>query len=242
MICEQSLSKFIATFGTYSRRAAEKLIRAGNVTICGKTIISPELKVSAETQVCVDGKPLTAPVEKIYAILNKPEGFLTTTSDDKGRATVMNLIPKKFQNKIYPVGRLDCASRGLLLLTNDGDLAYKLSHPKFMIQKTYFVTLDRNATTLDLENIRKGFFLHDGFIKADSVKFAFSGGRRRILISLHSGRNRIVRRIFLQLGYHVQILERVEYAGLNIKNLASGQIRLLSSKEVAGLISKTVQT
>lgn len=241
MVSEQSLSKFIATFGTHSRRAAEKLIRAGSVTVCGKTVIGPETKVSQGIIVCIDGKPLTEPAEKIYAILNKPEGFITTTSDDKDRPTVMNLLPKQFKNRIYPVGRLDCATRGLLLMTNDGDLAYRLSHPKFMVPKTYFVTLDRNASTLDLDHMRKGFFLHDGFVKVDIAKFAFRGGRRRIIVSLHSGRNRIVRRIFLQLGYQVEILERIEYAGLNLKNLSIGQVRLLSANEISSLSSKNKQ-
>ncbi len=244
MVPEFSLSKFIANSGAFSRRAAEKLIRAGSVTVSGKVVVSPEIKVASGSQVFVNGKALsglTEPSEKIYLVLNKPEGFITTTSDDKNRQTVMDLLPKHLRGKIYPVGRLDLMSRGLLLFTNDGDLAYRLSHPKFMIKKTYFVTLSKNATSADLEKLRKGLFLHDGFIKVDSAKFAYRGGFRRIIVSLHSGRNRIVRRIFLQIGHFVETLERIEFAGLSLKSLPLGQSRLLSKEEILSLNQKSLK-
>lgn len=229
------LSKFIAESGLLSRRAAEKAVRAGQVTVNGQTQQSPQLRVSDDDDVRLDGQKAGKKTSKICVMLNKPEGFITSTSDTKKRPTVMDLLPKVFKDKVYPVGRLDFMTRGLLLLTNDGDLSYKLAHPKFGVQKTYQVTLDKAVSQADLAKMCKGFYLNDGFIKTDSARFASRGGARKVVIKLHSGRNRIIRRIFSHLRYNVETLERIAYSGLSLKDLALGQTRLLSAKELEKL-------
>lgn len=234
------LSKFIAISGIMSRRAAEKAVRSGTVTVNGQTVKSPEFRVGDSDQVKVDGKLATSKSDKVCVVLNKPEGFITSTSDTKDRPTVIDLLPKRLKDQVYPVGRLDFMTKGILLLTNDGELSYKLAHPKFGVQKTYLVTLDKAVKQEDLAKICEGFYLNDGFIKADSAHFAASGGKRKVVVRLHSGRNRIVRRIFRYLFYNVVTLERVGFAGLSLKDLAPGQTRLLSAKEIEKLSKKKV--
>lgn len=228
------LSKFLANAGIASRRKVIDLIKEGLVTVNGSVVKDPAYTVQAKDSVKYKNK-LIRSQEKVYILLNKPTNYITTVSDESGRKTVMDLVAHATPARIYPVGRLDRDTSGLLLLTNDGDVAQRLAHPKFNVQKTYAVTLDTPLTDRDAARIKDGLELTDGFIKVDGL-FFLSPSRKQIKVILHSGKNRIVRRIFEHCGYHVQKLDRMGYAGLTKKGLRVGQWRFLTASEVKRLV------
>jgi 23S rRNA pseudouridine2605 synthase len=229
------LNKYLADSGVCSRREADKLIEAGAVTVNGKVVTQLGTKVNRDDKVAYGGQTLKREVLR-YVLLNKPKGFLTTADDPLDRKTVMELVAKACDERIYPVGRLDRNTLGLLLLTNDGELAKKLTHPKYGVKKLYHVTLDKALTKNDLIKIADGIELEDGPIKADSIAWVTGvESKKEVGIELHSGRNRIVRRIFESLGYKVEKLDRVRFASLTKINLPRGHWRHLSEKEVSML-------
>jgi 23S rRNA pseudouridine2605 synthase len=228
------LNRYVANAGVCSRREADTYIEAGNVTVNGKTITEMGHKVKLTDIVKFDGRVLN-PQKKEYVLLNKPKNFITTTSDERGRRTVMELVSKASKSRLVPVGRLDRNTTGLLLFTNDGDLAKKLTHPRHGIRKIYHVELNKNLRAEDLKNIQTGITLDDGPIKVDEVSYIKNSPKREVGIEIHSGRNRIVRRIFEHLGYEVKKLDRVIFAGLTKKDLPRGQWRHLTKQEVINL-------
>ena len=228
------LNRYVANAGVCSRREADIYIEAGNVTVNGKTITEMGHKVKLTDIVKFDGRLLN-PQKKEYVLLNKPKNFITTTSDERGRRTVMELISKASKSRLVPVGRLDKNTTGLLLFTNDGDLAKKLTHPRHGIRKIYHVELNKNLTMEDLKKIQAGITLDDGPIKVDEVSYINNSPKREVGIEIHSGRNRIVRRIFEHLGYDVKKLDRVIFAGLTKKDLPRGHWRHLTKQEVINL-------
>ena len=225
------LQKYLASCGVASRRAAEKLIAEGHVTVDGQKIMEMGVQVEDDQVICVDGKRVRPEVEKHYIIYHKPAGEVTTVSDPEGRATVLDRF-RDYPVRLYPVGRLDYDSEGLLLLTNDGDLASKLTHPKYVKKKIYHVWTDKDIAEDDMQRIADGIELEDGEIHADAISYATDTDRNQAGIEIHSGRNRIVRRIFESLGYHVTKLDRVYFAGLTKKNLPRGRWRYLTQEEV----------
>ena len=228
------LNKFIANAGICSRREADTFIKAGSVTVNGKTVTEMGFKVGPTDEVRFDDKLLT-PEKKEYVLLNKPRNFITTTRDEKGRRTVMELIANATKSRLVPVGRLDRNTTGLLLFTNDGDLAKKLTHPKHQVKKIYHVVLNRNLSAADLNKIRKGLELEDGPIAVNEASYIQAAPKKEVGIEIHSGRNRIVRRIFEHLGYDVVRLDRVVFAGLTKKDLPRGHWRVLTPQEVINL-------
>lgn len=226
------LNKFLAHAGIASRRAADTLIMQGHVTVNGTVVQEMGYKVQESDVVKFKGKAIK-PVDKlVYYLLNKPRNVLSTSQDERGRKTVIDILAKKVPERVYPIGRLDRNTSGLILLTNDGELTKKLSHPSHKVPKVYQATLDKNLSLKDMETMRTGITLEDGEIKADSLHFAENMTKREVLIELHSGKNRIVRRIFEHLGYEVVKLDRVYYAGLTKKNLPRGFFRPLTKEEV----------
>jgi 23S rRNA pseudouridine2605 synthase len=225
------LNRFISNAGICSRREADTFITAGVVTINGQVVTELGTKVSPSDEVRFDGRLIT-PERKVYMLLNKPKDFVTTTDDPHATQTVMDLVRNACPERIYPVGRLDRNTTGLLLLTNDGDLAKKLSHPSHQVAKVYQVTLDKNVSVNDIQKIADGIELEDGVIAADAISFVEGQQKNTIGIEIHSGRYRIVRRIFESLGYKVKALDRVAYAGLTKKNLPRGKWRFLAPPEV----------
>ena len=226
------LNKFIAHCGVCSRRDAVTIIKEGKVKVNDAVIIEPAFKVSEKDEVRFNGKKLFVSKNLVYILLNKPKDYITTTDDPQGRRTVLQLTKMATTERIYPVGRLDRNTSGVLLLTNDGELTQKLSHPSYNITKVYEVKLDKNLTKADFDKILNGLKLEDGEIKADSLAYADAKDKSVIGIEIHSGRNRIVRRIFEHLGYDVKGLDRVMYATLTKKNVERGKWRFLSEKEV----------
>lgn len=224
------LNKYIANAGICSRRDADKLIQSGVVKVNGEIITTLGYKVKPTDIVEVDGQKIKNE-KKVYILLNKPKDYLTTTKDPKNRKTVMELIKNACKERVFPVGRLDRKTTGLLLLTNDGQLASKLMHPKSRIPKLYHVTLNKNFSNADFEKLQKGIELEDGFIRPDALSYVMNS-KRELGIQIHSGRNRIIRRIFEHLGYDVIKLDRVMYAGLTKKNLPRGKWRFLTEQEV----------
>ena len=226
------LNKYIADAGICSRREADRLIQAGAVRVNGEIVTVLGTKVTPDDQVQFGDQTLSR--EKLrYVLLNKPKGFVTTTNDPHHEKTVMNLVAGACSERIYPVGRLDRNTTGLLLFTNDGQLAKKLSHPKHGVRKIYHVLLDKPLVKSDMVRIAGGIELDDGPVKVDEIEFVGDGTNKRELgIELHSGRNRVVRRIFEGLGYRVVKLDRVYYAGLTKKNLPRGHWRILEQKEI----------
>lgn len=226
------LNKYISNAGICSRREADKLIEAGAIRVNGKVVTELGTKISPNDKVQY-GDQLLSRERHRYVLLNKPKGFITTTDDPEDRKTVMSLVAHACKERIYPVGRLDRNTTGLLLLTNDGELAKRLSHPRYGIKKIYHVVLDKNLTRTDILKIQEGIELEDGIIKVDAIEFVGDGkDKKEIGIELHSGKNRIVRRIFEQLEYKVVRLDRVGYAGLTKKNLSRGEWRFLEEKEL----------
>ena len=225
------LNKYLANAGVCSRREADDFILAGVVKVNGEVVMELGTKVARTDEVLFHDQPVTLE-KKVYVLLNKPKDYVTTSDDPQQRKTVMDLVRNACPERIYPVGRLDRGTTGVLLLTNDGDLASKLTHPKFLKKKIYHVFLDKNVTAHDLQQIRDGITLDDGEIKADAVDYASETDKKQVGIEIHSGRNRIVRRIFESLGYRVIKLDRVQFAGLTKKNVRRGDWRFLTEKEV----------
>lgn len=231
------LNAYIAHAGICSRRKAVALVMSGVVTVNNFVVDDPAYDVRPQDHVAVNKKPIKVE-EKIYILLNKPKGVVTTAADERGRATVIDLISSSIKERVYPIGRLDKDTTGLLLLTNDGELAQLLAHPRYEVAKTYQVTLSRDISDTDVDRIKKGVYLEDGKVKADAISFCAPGYRRAVRIVIHSGKKRIVRRLFEQLGYRVKTLHRVAYAGLTLKGLAAGSWRHLTSRELEKLVKE----
>ena len=226
------LNKYVAHSGVCSRRDAADLIRQGDIKVNDVVVTEPGTKVSPKDIITIKGKKITPSKNLVYILLNKPKDYITTLDDPEGRKTVLDLIKRATNERVYPVGRLDRNTSGVLLITNDGDLAQTLSHPKNLVKKIYEVRLDKPVTKADFEKLVMGVTLEDGFIAPDAVGYAEPADKSVIGIEIHSGRNRIVRRIFEHLGYDVRQLDRVMYAGLTKKNVQRGKWRLLTEKEI----------
>lgn len=231
---EVRLNKYLSNAGIASRREADVLIKTGLVTVNGEMITEMGYKVKPGDVIRYDGATINAETKR-YVLLNKPKGFITTMDDPMGRKTVMGLVKKACRERIYPVGRLDKETTGLLLFTNDGDLAKKLTHPKFKASKIYQVELDKKITPGELRNLISGVELEDGTSRFDEASFIDEEDARIVGVELHSGKNRIVRRTFEALGYKVVKLDRVTFAGLTKKDLPRGRYRHLTEQEVAFL-------
>lgn len=228
------LNKFLSNAGVCSRREADEFIQEGVVQVNGQVVTELGTKITRQDTVLFKDQPVQIE-SKVYIVLNKPKNCVTTSDDPQERLTVMDLVKNACQERIYPVGRLDRNTTGVLLLTNDGDLASKLTHPSFKKKKIYHVWLDKNVSIEDMEKIANGLELEDGEIHADAISYASEDDKSQVGIEIHSGRNRIVRRIFESLGYHVVKLDRVYFAGLTKKNLGRGKWRYLNEREVNAL-------
>ncbi|MEO8405407.1 MAG: pseudouridine synthase [Chitinophagaceae bacterium] len=229
------LNKFISHSGLCGRREAAELIKAGKVKVNNELVTEPGHKVSAKDEVRFNGKKIFIAKNLVYILLNKPKDYITTTSDPQNRKTVLDIIARATTERVYPVGRLDRNTSGVLLCTNDGELAQKLTHPSNEVKKIYSVTLDKPLEKKDFEQILKGVALEDGLASVDVLAYADATDRTQVGVEIHSGRNRIVRRIFEHLGYDVKGLDRVVFAGLTKKNVERGKWRFLSEKEVRDL-------
>ena len=229
------LNKYIAHCGFCSRRDAAETVKQGKVKVNGVVIMEPGHKVSPTDEVVVNGKKAVVSKNLIYILLNKPKDYITTTDDPHGRKTVLDLIHRATTERVYPVGRLDRNTSGVLLFTNDGELAQKLTHPSNEIKKIYAVTLDKNLDKKHFEEILKGVVLEDGLASVDVLAYADTKDKTQLGVEIHSGKNRIVRRIFEHLGYDVKNLDRVMFAGLTKKNVDRGKWRFLNEKEVRDL-------
>lgn len=227
---EMRLNRYIANSGVCSRREADNIIAEGRVKVNGTKCSEVGTKVSFKDEVTVDGKVLN-PEKKVYIILNKPKNCVTTSSDPQGRITVMDIIKNACTERVFPVGRLDRMTTGVLLLTNDGELTKKLTHPSYNKKKIYHAVLDKKITENELHVIEQGFELEDGFIKADRIEYV-GDTKNEVGIEIHSGKNRIVRRIFAHLGFEVEKLDRVYFGGITKKNLPRGKWRFLNDKEI----------
>ena len=225
------LNKFLANSGVCSRREADDFIQAGVVRVNGQVVTELGTKVMRTDSVLFHDQLIT-PERKVYVLLNKPKDTVTTSDDPQNRKTVMDLVKDACKERIYPVGRLDRNTTGVLLLTNDGELASKLTHPQYKKKKIYHVFLDKNVTAADMRQIAEGIELEDGPIRADAIEYADEKDKKQVGIEIHSGRNRIVRRIFEHLGYKVMKLDRVYFAGLTKKNVRRGDWRFLTEAEV----------
>lgn len=227
------LNKYLAHCGISSRRKGVEYVKQGMVTVNGEVKIEPHYRVQAGDVVVCDGKPMHIQERQVYILLNKPKNVITTTEDEHGRATVLDIVDPHFPERLYPVGRLDRDTTGLLLLTNDGDLAQKLSHPSYHIQKQYRVGLDRGLTNADFDKISEGVELEDGPIQVNWLRYAEDHPLREVVeLEIVVGRNRIVRRLFESLGYQVKKLDRFYYAGLTKKDLPRGAFRELTQREI----------
>jgi 23S rRNA pseudouridine2605 synthase len=229
---EMPLNKFVAHSGICSRRDAAELVKQGKVSVNEKIIDEPGTKVLPTDIIKVNGKKISISKNLVYILLNKPKDYITTTEDPQGRRTVLHLIKGATDQRVYPIGRLDRNTSGVLLLTNDGELAQKLAHPKHEIKKVYHVVLDKSLSKNDFDKIVDGVELEDGLAHVDAIAYADAKDRAQIGLEIHSGRNRIVRRIFENLGYDVRGLDRVMYAGLTKKNVQRGKWRLLNEREI----------
>ena len=229
------LNKFIAHSGVAARREAAEIVKQGLVKVNGELVTEPGHKVSAKDDIRVNGKKIFLAKNLIYILLNKPKDYITTTDDPQGRKTVLDIIKKATPERIYPVGRLDRNTSGVLLLTNDGELSQKLTHPSNEVKKVYHVTLNKPLDKKDFDKILKGVTLEDGPASVDVLAYADVKDKTQLGVEIHSGRNRIVRRIFESLGYDVKNLDRVMFAGLTKKNVERGKWRFLTEKEVRDL-------
>ncbi len=229
---EMPLNKFIAHAGICSRREAAELVKEGKIKVNGDFVYEPGYKVHSNDKVVFNNKPLHLQKNLVYILLNKPKDYITTAKDTHGRKTVFDLIQQATDERVFPVGRLDRNTTGVLLLTNDGDLTQKLTHPSFEVKKVYEVKLDKPLQKKDFESLLSGVQLEDGFILADSVGYVDKKDKSVIGIEIHSGRNRIVRRMFEHLGYDVKNLDRVLFANLTKKNVDRGKWRFLNEKEI----------
>jgi 23S rRNA pseudouridine2605 synthase len=228
------LNKYLSNAGIAARRKADELIKQGFITVNGVVVKEMGHKISRKDIVKYDGK-LVKPGKMVYILLNKPKDYITTTDDEKGRRTVLDIIRRVTDERVYPVGRLDRNTTGLLLFTNDGELAQKLSHPSFNTKKVYAAELDKGLAPEDLEKIRKGIKLEEGIAKVDDIQYVDPANKKLIGIEIHIGWNRIVRRIFESLGYEVKKLDRMMFAGLTKKDLPRGRCRHLTEKELVFL-------
>jgi 23S rRNA pseudouridine2605 synthase len=229
---EMPLNKYLAHCGVCSRRDAVEIIKQSKVKVNGNIILEPAFKVSEKDEVIYNSKKLFVTKNLVYILLNKPKDYITTTDDPQGRKTVLQLTKNATTERIYPVGRLDRNTSGVLLLTNDGELTQKLSHPSYQVKKIYEAKLDKPLSKADFDKIMAGIKLEDGEIKADALGYIDARDKSIIGIEIHSGRNRIVRRMFESLGYDVKGLDRVMYATLTKKNVERGKWRFLSEKEI----------
>ncbi|WP_372792528.1 pseudouridine synthase [Lutibacter sp.] len=229
------LNKYISNSGICSRREADVYIKAGSASVNGKLVNEMGYQVMPNDVVKFDGS-LISPEKKRYVLLNKPKNFITTMDDDRGRKTVMELIANASKERIYPVGRLDRNTTGLLLFTNDGELAKKLTHPKHNIQKLYHASLDKKLAMSDMQKIADGFILDEKRVLVDEISYIINQPKSEIGVKIHSGRNRIVRRIFEHFNYSVVKLDRVIFAGLTKKDLPRGHYRHLTELEVSNLM------
>jgi 23S rRNA pseudouridine2605 synthase len=229
------LNKFIAHCGICSRRDAAEMVKLGKVKVNGTLITEPGHKVSSKDDIRVNGKKIFPSKNLVYILLNKPKDYITTTDDPQGRKTVLDIIRRATSERVYPVGRLDRNTSGVLLLTNDGELSQRLTHPSHEIKKVYHVTLDRPLEKKDFDSILKGVTLEDGIAPVDALAYADNNDKTQLGVEIHSGRNRIVRRIFEKLGYDVKNLDRVMFAGLTKKNVERGKWRFLTEKEIRDL-------
>lgn len=232
---QMPLNKYLAHSGICSRRDAADLIKDGNVKVNGKVIIEPGYKMADGDDVTVNGKKIFITKSLVYILLNKPKDYITTTDDPQKRKTVLDIIKNATTDRVYPVGRLDRNTSGVLLITNDGELAQKLTHPSNEVKKIYAVTLNRSLEKGDFDKILKGVTLEDGLAHVDVLAYSDANDKSQVGVEIHSGRNRIVRRIFESLGYEVKNLDRVMFAGLTKKNVERGKYRFLSEKEVRNL-------
>ena len=225
------LNRYLANAGVCSRREADTFIQAGVVKVNGVVVTELGTKVKRSDEVMFHDQAINME-KKVYVLLNKPKDYVTTSDDPQNRKTVMELVKNACRERIYPVGRLDRNTTGVLLFTNDGDLATKLTHPQYLKKKIYHVFCDKNVTAADLRQIADGIMLEDGEIHADAIDYAHETDKKQVGIEIHSGRNRIVRRIFEHLGYKVVKLDRVYFAGLTKKNVKRGDWRFLTQDEV----------
>lgn len=228
------LNKYIANSGICSRREADELITQGLVEVNGKVVTEMGYQVQKSDKVVFDGQNIT-PEKPVYVLLNKPKGYISTTKDDKARKTVMDLVANASPYRVFPVGRLDRSTTGVILLTNDGHMTKKLTHPSFDAKKIYHVTLDKKLTNEDLKLIVEGIRLDEGVAMVDAISFIEGKPRNEVGIEIHIGWNRVIRRIFQRLGYEVEALDRVMFAGLTKKNIKRGHWRILSEQEVNNL-------
>jgi len=226
------LNKFIAHCGICSRRQAADYVKEGFVTVNDQKVIEPFLLIKTKDKVCFKGKSVFPQEERVYYLMNKPKGVITTAQDEKGRKTVLDILPDKGKTRVFPVGRLDRETTGLLLLTNDGDLALKMTHPGYKMKKVYQVTLDKSLSGSDVEKIQKGVVLEDGPVPVDALHFITEGSFKEVSIAIHVGRNRIIRRLFEHLGYEVVKLDRTYLGGLTKKDLPRGFTRKLIAQEI----------
>ena len=228
------LNKYIANSGICSRREADELITQGLVEVNGKVVTEMGYQVQKTDRVVFDGQSIT-PEKPVYVLLNKPNGYISTTKDEKARKTVMDLVANASPYRLFPVGRLDRQTTGLILLTNDGHLTKKLTHPSFGVKKIYHVTLDRKLSVEDLRTIADGVRLEEGVAEVDSISYIEGKPKNEVGIEIHIGWNRVVRRIFKKMGYEVEALDRVIFAGLTKKNIKRGHWRILTEMEVNNL-------
>lgn len=229
------LNKYIAHAGIAARREAADMVRQGMVKVNQELVTEPGFKVGPNDEIRVNGKKIFLAKNLVYILLNKPKDYITTTDDPQGRKTVLDLIRKATGERVYPVGRLDRNTSGVLLLTNDGELAQQLTHPSHEVKKVYHVTLNKPLEKKDFDQILQGVTLDDGHAQVDVLAFADSKDKTQVGVEIHSGRNRIVRRIFESVGYDVRQLDRVVFAGLTKKNVDRGKWRFLTEKEVRDL-------
>ena len=226
------LNKYLAKGGIASRRQCAELIKSGLVQVNGEILTNPGYQVQDGDQISYQGKKILPQEQKIYLLLNKPKNTITSVRDEKGRKTVIDILGEHIDQRVFPVGRLDRNTTGLLIITNDGDLANKLAHPKFEVKKIYHAKLDKPLNSRHLQEINAGFELEDGPIQVDEASYLKDRPKDEVGISIHIGRNRIVRRIFEHFGYEVVKLDRVYYAGLTKKDIPRGRYRHLSEQEV----------
>jgi len=226
------LNKYIAHCGIASRRQAAELVKDGQVKVNGEVLTEPGYQVEKGDVIEYKDKQVQPEERKVYILMNKPKNVITTVNDERGRRTVIDLTKNKIKERIFPVGRLDRMTTGLLLLTNDGPLAQKLAHPSHKIKKFYHVVLDKAVSEEDVQRIAEGLELEDGKAIVDKVNYVEGGDKREIGMELHIGKNRIIRRIFAHLGYEVVKLDRTYYAGLTKKDLGRGRYRHLTEREV----------
>lgn len=225
------LNKFLAHTGACSRRNAVELIKEGKVKVNGVKIMEPGHQVTDRDVVTLSGKRVKIE-SKLYILLNKPKGFVTTTADEKGRQTVLDLLDSNIRHRVYPVGRLDKDTTGILLLTNDGELTQKLAHPKYEVQKTYNILLDKPLENDDMQKIREGIKLEDGIVLVDSINFILHKRANHVRVTLHSGKYRVIRRLFERIGYNVIELDRIKFASLTKNDVHRGMWRFLRASEV----------